>query len=114
MFFLRSFCARIRRVDKPIIPLLNEVEPTECAVHRHQNERVHSNVQAVIQAVKQCVPLTFAQNMNEFMNYPSMNAFRHNTARVTLFIQGFDLGGARGDISTLCTATGRQEGMKQH
>ena len=89
-----AFYTRICRVDKQITPQLNEVKPSARAVHRHQNERVHSNVQAVIQAVKQCVPFTFAQNMNEFMNSPSMNAFRHNTARVTLFIQGFDLGGA--------------------
>jgi len=27
----------------------------------------------------QYVQFMFAQNMNEFMNYNSMNAFRHNT-----------------------------------
>ena len=31
------------------------------------------------QAVIQYVQFTFAENMNEFMNYRSMNAFRHNT-----------------------------------
>ena len=72
-----SFCSRIRRFDKQITPQLNEVKPSACAVHRHQNERVHSNVH---QAVIQYVQFTFAENMNEFMNYRSMNAFRHNTA----------------------------------
>ena len=71
-----SFCARIRRFDKQITPQLNEVKPSARAVHRHQNERVHSNVH---QAVIQYVQFTFAENMNEFMNYRSMNAFRHNT-----------------------------------
>ena len=35
----------------------NEVKPSERAVHRHQNERVHSNVH---QAVIQYVQFTFA------------------------------------------------------
>jgi hypothetical protein len=53
MFFLRSFWARIRRVDKQINPLLNEVKPSGRAFHRHQNEQVYSNVhQAVIQYVQ--------------------------------------------------------------
>ena len=47
----------IRRVDEQITPLLNEVKPSECAVPRHQNERVHSNVH---QAVIQYVQFTFA------------------------------------------------------
>ena len=33
-------------------------------------------------------------------------------SHVTLFIKGLDLRGARGDISTLCTATGSQEGTE--
>ena len=66
----RRFFTRIRRVDKQITPLLNEVKPIERVGHRHQN--VH-------QAVTQYVQFTFAQNMNEFMNYRLMNAFRHNT-----------------------------------
>ena len=63
--FCRSFCARIRRVDWQIIPLLNKVKPSERAVHRHQNERVQSIVH---QAVIQYVQFTFAQNINKFMN----------------------------------------------
>ena len=44
---------RIRRVDKQITPLLKEVKPSERAVHRPQNERVHSNVhQAVSNTVR--------------------------------------------------------------
>ena len=56
--FWRSLCACIRRVDKQIIPLLNEVKPSERDVHRHQNERVHNNVH---QAVIQYVQFTFAK-----------------------------------------------------
>ena len=53
IFFLRSFCVRIRRVVEQIIPLLNKVKLSERAFHRHQNEQVHSNVhQADIQYVQ--------------------------------------------------------------
>ena len=56
--------------------LLNEIKKSERAVHRHQNERVHSIVH---QAVIQYVQFTFTKIMNEFMNFRSMNAFRRNT-----------------------------------
>ena len=46
-----SFCARIRRVDKQITPQLNEVKPSERAVHGHQNERVHSNGSNTVRSV---------------------------------------------------------------
>ena len=54
----------------------NKVKLRECAVHRHQNDHVHSNVHP---AIIQYVQFTFAQNMNEFMKNHSMNTFRHNT-----------------------------------
>ena len=43
----------------------DEVKLRERAVHRHQNDHVHSNIHP---AIKQYVQFTFAQNMNEFMN----------------------------------------------
>ena len=78
-YILRSFCARIRCVDKQIIPLLKEVKPSARAVHRHLNEQVHSNVH---QAVIQYVQLTFAQKYEQVHEQCSMNAFRHNTGGV--------------------------------
>ena len=58
-----------------------EVKLRDLAVHRHQNEHAYSNVH---QAEILYVQFTFAQNMNEFMNHRSVNAFRHNTDIVSV------------------------------
>ena len=56
--------------------LMNEVKLWESVVHKRQNERVHNYVHPTD---IQYVQFMFTQNMNEFMNDRSLNAFRHNT-----------------------------------
>ena len=61
--------------------VLNEVKLWERAVHKRQNEHVHNSV---LQAEMRTFSSRSPQNMNEFMNVRSLNAFMHNTVDSTI------------------------------